>query len=225
MNEKLVHPDWDFQISLSDGSSTILVLEKQTLFRSTVVGIMNQCRGEIGDYVFSDDKKQFDLQDRMIVVSDPLNADPSNKRVSNAISQQIKDIIVSSDFYKEANDLVNHIERFADSIEETHRLNLAHQEYEISSLHKILNLQLQVEYENELERIMEFMNVSHDVCGIDCFTFVSLLSFFTPEEINTLVNEATSNKHNLLLLEGYEPDYVPVLTRKIIIDKDDCQIF
>ena len=225
MNEKLVHPDWEFQLSVSDGESSLLVIENPILMRNTVMELMRQCNDEYGDFTLSDEKKQLGIHDRMLVITDPLNVDPSNKRVSNAISQQVKDIIVSSDFYKEANDLISHMERFAENIEDTCRLSVCHQDYEISNLYKVLNIQLQVEYENELERIMEFMNVSHDVCGIDCFVFVSLFSLFNQEELNMLVCEATANKHNLIFIEGSEPCFIPEQTRRVVIDKDSCQIF
>ena len=225
MKEKLVHPDWEFQLSMSDGSSTVLVIEDPVQLRKTIMELSRQCKGEDGDFVLSDDKKDLDIQDCMVVVADPLNADPSNKRVSNAVNQQIKDIIVSSDFYKDANDLISHMERFAEAVEDTYRLSVFHQDYEISNLNRVLNIQLQVEYDNELERIIEFMNVSHDVCGIDCFVFFSLFSLFSQEELDTLVREATANKHNLLLVEGSEPEYLPDQMNKVIIDKDSCQIF
>ena len=225
MKEKLVNTDWEFQIDMNDGSSSCLIIENPFVLRNTIMGLLKQSKGENGDFVLSNEKKQLDIQEQLVVITDPLNVDPSSKRISNAITQQIKDIIVSPDFYKDANDLVSHMERFADNIEDTYRLNVSHQDYEISNLYKVLNIQLQVEYEDELERIMEFMNVHHDVCGIDCFVFVSLFSYFSEEELNTLVREATSNKHNILFLEGHEPDFIPDQTRKIIIDKEACQLF
>ena len=225
MKEVLVHPDWEFKLSMSDGSSTLIVIENPVHLRSVVVELMGQSNGDSGRFVLSDDKKELDIHDRLAVITDPLNVDPSNKRVSTAINQQIKDLIISSDFYKEANDLVAHMERFADSVEDIYRLNVSHQDYEISNLYKILNIQLQVEYENELEKVMEFMNVLHDVCGTDCFVFVSLFCYFDQEEIATLVREATANKHNLLFIEAVEPGSIPEQTRKVIIDKDLCQVF
>ena len=42
-------------------------------------------------------------------------------------------VFISSDFFKEANDLVAHMERFADSVEDSYRLNVFHQDYEVSN--------------------------------------------------------------------------------------------
>lgn len=225
MKETLVYPDWEFKLSMSDGSCCLLVIENPVHLRNVVVELMRQSNGEYGGFVLSDEKKELDIHNRLVVITDPLNVDPTNKRVTTAINQQIKDLIISSDFFKEANDLVAHMERFSDSIEDSYRLNVSHQDYEISNLYKILNIQLQVEYENELERVMEFMNVLHDVCGTDCFVFVSLFCLFDQEEIATLIREATAYKHNLLFIEGIEPDFIPEQTRKVIIDKDLCQVF
>lgn len=225
MNEKLANPDWEFKLSMSDGSSSLLVIEDPVQLRSTVVELTKQSNGESGGFILSDERRELDIHDRMVVITDPLNVDPSNKRVSNAITQQIKDLIISSDFFKEANDLVAHMERFADSVEDSCRLNVFHQDYEIANLYKILDIHLQVEFENELERVLEYMNVLHDVCGIDCFVFVSMFCYFNQEELSTLVREAIANKHNLLFIEGLEPSSVPEQTRKVIIDKDLCQIF
>ena len=225
MNEKMVHPDWEFTICLSDGSSSLLVIENPIRLRGTVMDLIKQSNGEEGEFILSDDNKQLDIHSRLIVVTDPLNADPSNKRVTASVAQQIKEIIVSPDHLLEANDLISHMERFAETIEDDYRLNVSHQEYDSANLYKVLNIQLQVEYENELERLLEFMNVFHDVCGVDCFVFISIFSLFSEEEIGVLVSEATANKHNLLFIEGCEPSFVPEGTTKLIIDRDSCQIF
>lgn len=69
------------------------------------------------------------------------------------------------------------------------------------------------------------MNVMHDICGIDDFVLVSFFSYFSVDEINSLVSDATTNKHNLLFLESQQPPFIPSETKMVIVDKDGCEIY
>ena len=225
MTEKLAHPDWEFQIAFEDGSCSVLVLENPVQMRSYVVELLSQCRGGEGSFVFSLNDEPVDISKKVSIVTDPLNVDPTNKVVTAAVQQMIKTLIISSDHYKESHDLLTHMEQFADSIAADCAVNVVHPDYDVAGLSKMLNFQLQVDYQNELERVMEFMNVMHDLCSFDCFVFISAFSLFSSEELDTLINEATSNKHNILFIEAREPERLTSQGKKFIIDKDFCQIF
>jgi len=225
MNEKLVHPEWEFQISLDDGKSTLVVIEEPVTFRRYVVELMNQCNGHDGDYVLSDSNDILSIKDRMVFVTDPLNLNPANKKVSTKITQQIKELVVSESHYVQTLELIGKIEQFASSIENDYKLCVCHSPYTPEDICKMLNIQLQVYYDNELERVMEFMNVFHDVCSVDCFAFTSMLNLFNENELDVLINEATANKHNLIFFETNEPFRNLNNTKKLIIDSDFCQIF
>lgn len=225
MNEKLTHPDWEFQIKLEDGDSTLLVIEKPSVLRNTLLELINQSKGEDGDLIFSNDKGELSIGDRFSIVTDVLNLNPACKKVSSRIQQLVKEKVVSDEHYVDTMELLSQLEKYADTMESDFWLSLSHEPYGVDDLVKMLNLHLAVDYENEAERILEYMNVMHDICGVDCFVFVSLFSMFNPDELKTIILEASSSKHNVILLESREPEIMPCDMRKIIIDSDFCQIY
>ena len=225
MNEKLIHPDWEFQIKLEDGNSTILVIENPSNLRKTLVELIAQSKGEDGNFVFSDDKCELSIRDRFSIVTDILNLNPVSKKVSSRIQQMIKEKIVSEEHYVETMELISHIEKYADILESDFWFSLSHEPYDIDSLLKMLNLHLTVDYDNEVERVLEYMNTMHEICGVDCFVYVSLFSLFNSEELKTIVLESSSNKHNIIFLENREPEMMPCDIKKVIIDQDFCQVF
>lgn len=224
MNEKLVHPDFEFQISLED-NATLLIIENPDALRRYTLELQSQTKGGDGRFVLSDSKGILEIKDRVAVILDPLNIDPSNKKVMARIQSQIKEMIVSDEHYLQAVELLSNIERFTQSIEADYKLSLTHEPVDIGDLHKILNMTLQVDYENEIERVMEAMNVLHDVCNIDTFVLFSIFSFFNENDISTLIRESLSLKHNIIFMEGREPLFECNELKKVIIDKDLCQIF
>ena len=225
MNEKLVHSDWDFQINMSDGSATLLVMEKPSVFRNFLVELIKQTLGEEGNYVFSDNDGDVNIKNSIIVVTDPLNVVPDSKKVMNKIQQQIKDLIVSESMYVDTMELLSHLDRFACKIESEFWVNLTHDLYDAESLTKMLNLSISTDSENEIEKIMDYMDLQSEILGIRCFVFPSLFSMFDFEELEVFINESIAKKHNLIFFEPYEPEILPSNLKKMIIDKDFCQIF
>lgn len=223
--KKLVHPDWEFIINAEDGNATLLTIENKNIFRKFVSELSRQIEEDVGNFVYSGDNGIMKLREKVVLVTDPLNVVISNKRVLTKIQQQMKEAVNNEEFFLKTKEILSKIEEFAIELESDSWINLTHSSYTSEGLVKFLNLEIQEDYENEIEKILEYMNVMHNVCGIETFVFLSMFGLFDSEELKVLIEESSLNKHNLIFWESVEPDCVPLGVKKIIIDKDFCQIF
>lgn len=221
---KLVNPFWEHQINLTDGSSTLLIIEDPEILRNYVSNLKQQVNGEEGPFVLSDEKGILKIDEHIQVILSPLELNFSNKKISNKLQAVLKAFIISEDYYQETQEILARINSYALNIQSGFPYNIDYTEIEHNDLLKTINFDIQVDFESEIEKIMEYINILHDICNIDSFIFIGMMNYFSNKTINTFIKEATSNKHNLVFIERVDNTEL-ITTQKIIIDSDSCEIF
>ena len=137
----------------------------------------------------------------------------------------MKEHMASENHYVDTSSIISAIDLYAEKLSSDFIVDIECESVDLAGLIKLIGFSVRTEYENDFEKVLEYMNVLHDSCGIDDFVLVSFFSYFSMEEINHLVSDTSANKHNLLFLESIQPPSVPIDSKLIIVDKDGCEIF
>lgn len=224
MKTKLVNPNWEHQIKFNDGSTSLLVIEDSDTFRNYITSLQLQTNGEDGPFVLSNEKEMLPIKDRLSFVLNPLSVEIVDKKVQTKIITLLKNYMLNEGHYETLATVLAQIEAFALDIEENFPFEIEHTEADASALIKMLGFSLKVDYQDEIEKLLEYTNVLHDICGIDHFVFVSLYDYFNQQTIETFCRESNMNKHNILLIERHN-QREPMEAQKILIDHDLCEIF
>lgn len=224
MKTKISNPNWEHQIKFNDGSTTLLVIENSDAFRKYITELKSQIEGVEGDFVFSNEKDSLPFKDRFAMVSNPLQVDFSDKRIQTKITSLMKNHMSNETHYEAMTNMLSQLESFAQDLETDFPFEVEHSEPDIQALIKMLGFSLKLDYQDEIDKLSEYTNVLHDVCGIDHFAFVSMFNYFNEETIQTFIRECNANKHNLLFIERYDQT-VENCSQKILIDHDLCEIF
>lgn len=220
----LSHPDWEHKIILDDGSSTLLVLEDQMAFRSYLSDLFHSFEGN-GPFYLSDGLKEKKIKDHIDIILSPYSISFTEKRLTTKLQTLLKEHVTSENLYEETMSVITTIEKYAENVSFDFPTAIAWDSVDVAGLLKIIGFSIQAEYETDFEKVLEYMNVMHDICGIDDFVLVSFFTYFSLEEINSLISDATANKHNILFLESSQPLSSPKETKLIIVDKDRCEIY
>ncbi len=224
MRTKLVNPNWEHQIKFNDGSTNLLVIENSDVFRNYIINLQLQANGEDGPFVLSDENEIVPIKDRLFFTLNPLSIELVDKKVQAKITALLKSLLLKEDHCGALSTVLATIESFALGIEEDFPFEVEHVEPDVSALIKMLGFSLKVDYQDEIEKLLEYTNVLHDICNIDHFVFVSLYDYFSEQTIETFCKECNMNKHNLLLIERHNQN-PPNGASKILIDSDLCEIF
>ncbi len=224
MKTKLVNPNWEHQIKFNDGSTSLLVIENSDIFRNYITSLQLQANGEDGPFVLSDEKEIIAIKDRLSFALNPLYIEIVDKKVQTKITTLIKNYMLNEEHFESLSTVLSTIESFALKIEDDFPFELEHTEPEASTLIKMLGFSLKVDYQDEIEKLLEYTNVLHDICNIDHFVFVSLYDYFSEQTIVNFCKECNMNKHNILLIERHNQN-PPKEAQKILIDSDLCEIF
>ena len=220
----LFHPDFEHTIPFDDGSSSLLVIEDTKVFRKYISDLYTSFDGD-GPFHLADGAKERKIKDHFDVILSPFSVSFSEKRLTTKLQNLIKEHMTSESHYVDTSSIISAIDVYSDKISSDFPTDIEWSPIDVSGLLKLISFSIRTEYENDFEKVLEYMNVMHDICGIDDFVLVSFFSYFSVDEINSLVSDATTNKHNLLFLESQQPPYIPSETKMVIVDKDGCEIY
>lgn len=222
---KLVNSSWEHVIDLSDGTSTLLVIEDPICLRGYIEALIEQINTDIGPFVLSDEKKEYSVKEKVAVVTDPLQNEIVDKRITSKITSMMKSHMVGEDHYADTIGIISAIESYAEELKSDFPYELTHSEIDSASLSKLLGFSILVEYESKIDRLTEFANIMHGICGINSFFLVGMSSYYSEEELSIFLKECCLQKHNVVLLERLDCLGNVGVSKKVVIDKDHCEIF
>lgn len=225
---KLVHPDWNHQIILDDGASSMISFENPEIFRKYFLELQSQIQGEDGKFVLSQDSEELSFSSNILLIPSVLSIDMGDKRVQNRLQSTLKAAVISDDLFIRTQEILSLIERYAEEVSEQFPYSIRYNEPDSTALLKLIGFEAEYEYANELDKILEYMNLMHSFCNISAFVLVGMSMYFTSAEIQMLVDDCRSLKHSILFLEGILPEGFLgeiSVSQKLIIDSDGCEIF
>lgn len=224
MRTKISSHNWEHQIKFNDGSTILLVIEDSDTFRKYITELKSQIEGNEGDFALSNEKDSLSFKDRFAIITNPLQVDFSDKRIQTKVTSLMKNHMSNETHYEAMTMILSQLESFAQDLEEDFPFEVEHSEPDIQSLLKMFGFSLRLEYQNEIEKLIEYTNVLHDICNIDHFVFISMFDYFNEKTLQTFIKECNANKHNLLFIERHDQN-VENIAQKILIDHDLCEIF
>ena len=223
---KLVHPSWPFQVDFSDGKQTLISIENPRILRKFISELEIQLQGESGEFVLSEDSRIIPLEKHLFIIPSPIIFQIEDKRIQTRLQAMLKTFAVSCDLVMATNEIISALEKYAEIISDCFPLRVRYELPEISTVLKALGFEPEYEFENALEKLLEYMNLLYEYCGITGFVIVGLSMYFDSDEIHLLLSECRSLKHSLLFVEGRcDECFLKTLPiHKLIIDYDGCVI-
>lgn len=221
---KLVTSKWEHSYCLGDGECYETIIENPFVFRDYIESLKTQIEGLDGPFVLSEKLKPLKLKDHAILIDNPLSLESSNKRISSKIVSLLKDQASSEDFIIDTSEILSAIARYAEKLSDCSDYSIKYDDPDIAGIIKILNFEIDLEYETPLERLAEYFNVLHSLCGISVFILVNAISFFSIEELRELITFCISQKHSVILLNSYQKNLNIENLKVSIIDEDCCEI-
>lgn len=217
------HFNWEHEIIFNDGSITSLIIENPITLRNYVLELNSQINGKEGDFVLSENNEEISIPKNLAFVSNPITLEFDEKKINAKVNKDLLLLVSkSSEIQKSTFPLLSMLESYAESVVEEYGYNIAYGDIDEGGIIKMLNFHINQEYNSPADKLIEWMNITHDILKIDNFVILNLCLFFTEEEVQILCSEASSLKHNLLLIERTNIYNRP---NPILIDNDNCEIY
>ncbi len=219
----LRHFNWEHEINFNDGSIVHLIIENPVTLRNYVIELSGQINGEEGNFILSENNQEIPLQKKIAFVPNPIVLDFDEKKINASINKDLLSLVTKNpEIQKSTFPLLSMLEKYAESIVEEYGYNISYTDVDEASVIKLLNFHINKEYVSPADKLLEWINITHDIMRIENFVILNLSLFFTKEEEELLCNECSSSKHNLLLIDRSS---VNEWGNSIIIDNDNCEIY
>lgn len=220
---KLAHPQMENVLELSEEKIATLVIENQDFFREFLQDIQSQIDGYPGKAVISEKSKLLDwtksgeLIDRFL--SFPLNRKPLLTKISAAMEAEA----MSESFYSRTVQLLSQVECYLEDLTFSLDCDVVCGACTVSGLLKCAGLSLREDYDDPLERLLDYMELVRCYEREKLFVFVNLRSFYSDDAVSRFLQTSLAHGYKLLLVDSQEYPCLPE-ERRLVIDKDLCEI-
>lgn len=223
---KIINREWHRQIELEENVIHTLILENKVYYREIILELLRQHKGLEGDFVLSEKNKDIAFDKNSYFITDLFNIDINNKKVLTKVyatlQKQVEEDIV------EYNQLTSVIKRYFERLVFNNNLDLEQdEEIDVMSLLKLGDFKIHFEESNYLEKIIKYMKVLIDLCGVKVIFLIGLHSIFNNNEIKQFYKEICLNKIKIVNIETQQfSDYSNKDYKELIyiFDKDNCEI-
>ena len=223
---KIINREWHRQIELEENVIHTLVFENKLYYREIILELLRQHKGLEGDFVLSEKNKDIAFDKNSYFITDLFNIDINNKKVLTKVyatlQKQVEEDIV------EYNQLTSVIKRYFERLVFNNNLDLEQdEEIDVMSLLKLGDFKIHFEESNYLEKIIKYMKVLIDLCGVKVIFLIGLHSIFNNNEIKQFYKEICLNKIKIVNIETQQfSDYSNKDYKELIyiFDKDNCEI-
>lgn len=220
---RLVHKRNGLEIDIEENTIYVLVVENQKEFSSLLTELHEQLLGHEGDFLLSDGSDVYEISKDCEVIFDPISLEPNSKKVISHLYKELKEI--SNEHFSEIEGEINRLLiNYFDMLQGKSLYALDYNtDFNVSDYFKTHDLRLMCEYNNLLERIIEYLRVASEICEHKVFFFVNLKSYLSQEELIALYDFSFYSKIHLFMIEGSQGRPLPQ-ENLWIIDKDLCII-
>ena len=219
---KLVNSKLGLCIEMQENNTDILVVEDKSTMVSVVSDLYNQCNGIEGDFVLSEDSI-IKIEKNMEIIVNPFDINFNNRKIISALYNELS--IIGNEYPIQKNELNRKIVDLIDNL--ILASNYTGIEYNIefswNDLFKLMGIKIDEKYDSILSKIIEYMKITSNLCGIKILTLVNIKAYLTEKELMDLYLNASYNKVQLLLIDSYEQEKLNGESI-YIIDRDKCLI-
>lgn len=222
---KLVNIDLGYQLVFQDGKVLEWIIESPALFQRYAYDLLQQSKAEEGKFVLSDKDKEMSISKSMEIVLNPFDIDMNDKRILRKIYGDLSELAYDSESFILTQELLQKLQGYFYELEQKSGYPLEiDNEIDISAIFKAINVKVETESENLLEKLCEYIKIIAEVLRKKIFVFINLRSYLTDEQMEQLIEMANYNEINVLPIENCQRDFLNNCTY-VIVDKDECHIY
>lgn len=207
-----------------ENKAIICTIENPNFFSYLIINLKDQIENNI-DGIFSifDKDKELNISKSILLITDLFSFDFNSKKFLNAIYGELKKYVAED---SSSIEIESSLFLFFQKITETFPFSLdidknCNYEY----LFKSFNIHISENYENHLEKLIDYLTICKQLKLMEVVVFVNLKTILTQEQCNELYKECFYRKIPIFLFENREYSSIIDLEEKVIIDFDLCEIY
>lgn len=219
---KLVYPEINAVLDTDKPGIQTLVIESPRFLRELLSDIYRQLNGETGNAVLSTNNKPLEMSKYAEVLDNFISFEINQKPLLNKIASALEKKSTEEEYYMKTERVMHELELLFDDLAFELPGDIVCSKLNIASVIKGVAPELRDDYEDYLERIIDYIELVREFDRDKLFITLDLRSFFTDEEAETFILESEKRHYNLLMIESCDRTRLPC-ERRLTIDADLCE--
>lgn len=212
---KLVHEILDRPLNVNLGELCNICFENKLEYRNIIENLENQ---EILK-IYDEEKilKSYEI------IYDVFNLTYSDRKIINKVIKDLVEISIVDDNYNRKQNINIELRNYLlDLIRESDYPVEINEDFDMANILKSYGLKISKEYDNFLEKIIDYIDLYNIVLGTEVFYSVNLLQILSVDEIKNLKDFL--KYRNLLLINLENVHSKSIVHKQVLIDSDLCRI-
>ncbi len=220
---KLCNPNLLSLIEISENHVNEIIIENQRLFRELLEDISLAIGGSVGKTILSKNNTPLDMAKFAQIINEFAPLQLNKKTLITKITQLLEKESLNEINYAYTMGIISNLEKYLYELSLDLPCEVSFPKLNIGNIIKSASPDILEEGKSALESLFDYMELVRELEREKLFIFVNMRSYFNDEEMVSFINTCLSHHHKILLLESQARD-VLLNTKRLIIDKDLCEI-
>lgn len=174
-------------------------------------------------YILSEEENIIKFSKNVEMINDYLSIDVNDKKIITKIYSMLKNKSIEE--YEKYSSMVEKITEYVQDIIYDESLELVQMgTIDPIDIFKSVNLKIEIDSENILDSLVEYIMLLTEYLGVKMITFVNLKEFFTKKEVLYIYNAMIMKKIKFLVVESGNSTRYEEREKFYIFDEDYCEI-
>lgn len=221
---KLIERELGLEIEFKENRISVLIIENVCRRLDIIKTLYEQMLGNTGPWLLTESENTYDLSKKGDIVLEPFSLELNSKKMKVKLYQEIKEIS-DEECYELGLELHSNICNYLERILGKIPYPMEYMEsWDVDNILKMYNVRLLEECDNLVEKLLNYIKLMNQICGIQLFFLVNIKQFLNEQQILELYKTASYNKIQLVLIEFNITGGRNTEEDVYILDKDDCII-
>ena len=198
----LAHPQIDTVFDFEKSQVNTLVIENPAFFREFLFDIHAQCKGDAGKGILSRNYEPVDFAGNAELIDSFLSFDINRKGLLTKLLSRMDSLAMDESHYLRTSALVGSLEQYLQELSFDLPCDIVCGKLNFSTIIRAVGIHVPDDYESDLERLLDYMQISRELERDKLFIFVNLRSYYSDEEVQAFFVSAISHEYRIFLVDS-----------------------
>ncbi len=218
----LAHPQLDTVFDFSAPRVNTLVIENPTFLRAFLRDIQDQLDGAAGKAVLSWEGSSLEFSKHAELIDRYLSFSICKKSLLTKLLSRVEAAALDESHYMQTAQLMGDLERYIRELSFSLPCGIECDKLSIGGVLHSAGLTIADDYTSDLERLLDYMELTRELERDKLFLFVNLRSFYETEEIAAFCRSVLDHSFSVLLVDAVSREKFPEEAR-VTVDMDLCE--
>lgn len=216
------HPQLDHVLSIGGDYVPTLVIEQPRFFRTLLQDINEQIGGGKGSAVLSDKDKALSFDRNAEMIDDFLNFRLGRKPLLTKLTNRLESMAMDGEHYMQTMQLTGKLEEYILELSMDLPCDIYCAKIGFGGILRTVGIDIVDEAENDLERLLDYMEMCRELEHERLFIFVNLRSYYADADVEAFFASAIAHGFLILPIDSVSRKRLKH-EQRVTVDDDLCE--